>query len=238
MNVILWDFDGTLGYREGGWTGAVLESLQRHPHLSSLQRDDIRPHLQTGYPWHDPASPHAHITSADAWWADLYPVFERAFLNLGGVPTEMPGFAREVRDTFLKARSWRIYDDVETALARLSEQGWTHYVLSNHVPELREIVRRLGLESHFAGIYTSGETGFEKPHPEAYRVALEGREANRIWMVGDSFVADYEGARNVGIPSILVRKPDDRADLYAERLDEATTIIETSESDSPLGSSV
>ena len=61
--VILWDFDGTLGYREGGWTGAILQALDGYGDLSRHQREDIRPHLQSGFPWHDPSSPHTHIKS-------------------------------------------------------------------------------------------------------------------------------------------------------------------------------
>ena len=223
--MILWDFDGTLGYREGGWTGAILQALSGHGDLSGRQRDDIRPFLQSGYPWHEPSIPHTHIETADEWWGDLYPVFERVFIQLGGPSALASAFAKEVRAHYLAPHSWRIYDDVRDALKYLSEAGWTHRVLSNHVPELGEIVGHVGLNSLMESVFTSGVTGYEKPHPEAFRIATKGVEADVVWMVGDSFTADYEGAGKMGIPSILVRKPDVRADLFAESLHDIPAII-------------
>jgi ribonucleotide monophosphatase NagD (HAD superfamily) len=37
-------------------------------------------------------------------------------------------------------------------------------------------------------------------------------------MVGDNVVADVLGAEAVGVPAILVRRPDPRAERYADTL--------------------
>ena len=71
-------------------------------------------------------------------------------------------------------------------------------------------------------IHTSASTGFEKPHPRAFELALEAAgHPDTVWMVGDNPIADVQGAQRLGIPAILVRTADpatpDRAgaDLHA-----------------------
>lgn len=95
------------------------------------------------------------------------------------------------------------------------------------MPELEELVRDLGLGTHVTEVFTSALTGYEKPHPDAYRVALDmALELEAVWMVGDSLVADYRGPRKIGIPSILVRNEADEAGLYAENLWRAAELID------------
>ncbi|MEN8008277.1 MAG: HAD-IA family hydrolase, partial [Candidatus Krumholzibacteriota bacterium] len=99
---------------------------------------------------------------------------------------------------------WRLYDDVLPALDVLSSQGWTHVILSNHVPELGDIVQHLGLASRVARVFNSAEMGYEKPHSRAFQIVLEalpGTEA--AWMIGDNS-KDIEAALNAGIRSVFV----------------------------------
>ena len=87
------------------------------------------------------------------------------------------------------------------------------------MPELPELVSDLGLGGLIPVVFTSGLTGYEKPNPMAFRIALEkARKTEAVWMIGDNLVADYRGARQLGIPSILVRRKADDVDLYGETL--------------------
>ena len=65
------------------------------------------------------------------------------------------------------------------ALSALAEAGWTHAVLSNHVPELADLIEALGLTSHFARVFNSADIGVEKPNPEAFRIALDAMGPSR-----------------------------------------------------------
>lgn len=123
-----------------------------------------------------------------------------------------PGLAKElslqVREEFVDPGQWRAYDDVFPALDGLSALGWTHLVLSNHVPGLPEIVGGLGLDGRISHIFNSAETGHEKPHPEAYRNVLRTlKSPGAMWMIGDNMGADVTGAEATGIPAVLVRRP-------------------------------
>ncbi len=79
-------------------------------------------------------------------------------------------------------------------------------MLSNHVPELAELIEGLGLGELVGEVFTSAAIGYEKPHPEIFRHALRVcGSPGRVWMVGDNPVADVEGAEAVGVPAVLVR---------------------------------
>ena len=45
------------------------------------------------------------------------------------------------------------------------------------------------------------------------------------WMVGDNVVADVLGAAAVGIPAVLVRRPDLRAARYADSLTDVDAFL-------------
>jgi HAD superfamily hydrolase (TIGR01662 family) len=151
MGHLIWDFDGTLAYRDGGWSAA----------------------------------------------------------------------------TYVNPARWKLFDDVVPCLTVLSAQGWRHSILSNHVPELGQIVRSLGIAAHFVAVFNSAETGVEKPNPQAFRNVLASiGEARDVWMVGDSIAADAKGAKSVGLRSILVRNPHPDADLFCESLRDVANVLQ------------
>ncbi len=66
MQYLIWDFDGTLGYRSGMWSGTLLEVLRQEMPECPATVDDMRPYLQDGFPWHRPEQPHTPYTTAEA----------------------------------------------------------------------------------------------------------------------------------------------------------------------------
>jgi putative hydrolase of the HAD superfamily len=86
------------------------------------------------------------------------------------------------------------------------------------VPELRQIVSALGLDDVVSFLSCSAETGYEKPHAQAFASVLDALRPAEAWMIGDNVVADVLGAEALGIPAVLVRRPDPRAARYADSL--------------------
>ncbi len=205
---LLWDFDGTLAHRPGQWTDTVMSVLNAADLAQGVDRDTVRPFMNAGFPWHEPEVVRAASQPADTWWQQLEPVFVRAIQQVGRVGHDRASeLARQVRGMYLDATAWVVYDDVVATLTRLSGLGWRHVVLSNHVPELPELVSALGLDGHFEAIYTSATTGVEKPHPEAFRRVVATLPIGcTVWMVGDNLDADVRGAEAAGLPAILVRR--------------------------------
>lgn len=225
---ILWDFDGTLAYRERMWSGTMFDSLREvHPE-STITREQFRGCMGDGYPWSHPERPHTHITTADAWWAMMNAQIERAYRMAGLSPTLARELTARMRRAYTAPEGWAVFEDTLPTLRRLSGRGWRHHVLSNHVPELPDIAASLGLAAHIEVYHNSAVTGYEKPHAEAFQGALRALpDGAAVWMVGDNPVADIAGAEAAGIPAILVRKPDPRAQRYCESLSGVADLVES-----------
>ena len=230
MKWLVWDFEGTLAYRVGewpAWTQTLLEVLDREIPGHGADPEFVRPFLRTGFPWHSPGLPHPHLASAEAWWAALQARFADAFRAAGAEEAGARKMAKAVRRVYLDPQRWRLYEDTVPALQELSSLGWLHALLTNHVPELPEIIGSLGLDRHLDRTFNSARTGYEKPHPEAFRGVLGavGRY-EKIWMVGDNADANVAGAKAAGIPAVLVRKRREGVAPYSEDLNGIAAIVE------------
>jgi len=229
--LVLWDFDGTLAHRAGMWSGAMIEVLDAHEHGHGIERERARAAIRGGFPWHAWEQPHAGVRD---WWGPVEARIARAFTELGVAPARAAPLARAVRERYVDAAvGWALFDDTLEALRTLAAAGWRSAVLSNHVPELGELVGALGLAEHLEHVFSSALTGYEKPHPEAFRLALEacGNPA-LAWMVGDNPHADVWGAEAVGLRAILVRS-EGAARLRAPDAAGAVRVILASAEGSP-----
>ncbi len=72
--------------------------------------------------------------------------------------------------------------------------------------QIRKIVY-LGLDNYFDFIVTSEEAGYDKPHPDPFKIAVEKMQKNGgcIWMIGDSPVNDIDGARKA-VSAVTIQK--------------------------------
>jgi putative hydrolase of the HAD superfamily len=229
--LVLLDFDGTLAWREGLWSGCAIEVLDEHRPGHGVERDHFREGMRGAYPWNRAHEAHPELSEPERWWevmeARLAAAFEQVGMEHG------PNLARAVRERFVDLAGWRLFEDTIPALRALKEAGWDTAVLSNHVPELPALVEGLGLGELVGEVFTSAAIGYEKPNPEVFMHALRvcGSPAE-VWMVGDNPVADVEGAEAVGVPAVLVRSKG-RVRRRADGLMEAADLI-TSESRAPL----
>ena len=204
-SVVLWDFDGTLAFREARWRGSLVEALTEVAPGHGLVAADMAPGLRDGFPWHRPETGHPDLNSPDAWWDALQPLFVQAYVGAGVDARPAALAASRVRAHYIDASRWTVFPDSLAALEELTAAGWLHVIVSNHVPELDGLLRDLGLARHFAGVVNSALVGWEKPNPRIFEAALDraGRP-ERVWMIGDNPVADIAGAQALGIPGILV----------------------------------
>jgi putative hydrolase of the HAD superfamily len=205
--VVMWDFDGTLARRPGLWSGCVLELLDEHLPGHGVTREAFRERMRGHYPWNRHETPHPELSDADAWWTAMRARLAAALTACGLERAHADELAHAVRDRFVDAgRGWELFADTRAALARTATAGWRNVILSNHVPELGAIADALGLAPLVERVFSSGVTGYEKPHPRAFEIALEAcGEPRAAWMVGDNPLADVAGAEALGIPAVLVR---------------------------------
>lgn len=227
--VIFWDFDGTLGYRPENWSGTLVAVLNALVPNHGVTVDLVRPFLREGFPWHTPDVPHVELTDPDRWWQNLEPVFVRAY-DGAGLPSALARDAAvRVRQRCVDPATYALFDDTLPTLHALADLGFRHRLITNHVPELSEILDALGLTSLIEHVTNSAVVGYEKPHAEIFRLALRAADyPRRVWMVGDNVVADVLGAEQAGMRGILVRREDSRATRCCPHLAGVVNVIATS----------
>jgi putative hydrolase of the HAD superfamily len=205
--LLVWDFNGTLGYRDDHWRGAIEDLLTaEEPDFLPLPTQ-LPAFLRASFPWRRSDQPHGHLDTSEKWWSALEPVFERTFRALGVDPVRADRFARRLREYYRAPHRWHLYPDVLPALDALSAQGWRHALLTNHVPDLPQILQSLDVADRFVHLGNSAVTGYEKPHPRAFALLAESvGPVSEIWMIGDSPTSDYAGAKHAGWNAILVRQ--------------------------------
>jgi len=101
---------------------------------------------------------------------------------------------------FAEPSSWEVYDDVEPTWTRLLERGFKIAIASNFDARLVNIVAAKPTLSRASHVFISSQLGFRKPSPKFY-AAIEQElncEKDQLVMVGDSEVADLQGARSAG----------------------------------------
>ncbi len=173
-----------------------------HPVTAS----SLMPGLSRGFPWHDPGRPHPELSDPDLWWEHLRGVLRSALAGAGVTGPLAQRVLARVRFEYTRLDRWSVLPDAKPALDRLRGAGWRQAILSNHYPELPDLVRGLGLWEYFEVVLTSAAIGFEKPNPEAFACVLRDLgHPQTVWMIGDNPEADIAGAARCGIPGVLVR---------------------------------
>lgn len=206
MATLLWDFDETLAYRDGKWTRSMYEILVRNGY-DQISEEEVGPHFKTGLPWHLSSEAHSDYFYDEDWWTHVNEVIRLKLLKLGFDDEQSLVLSRQFREEYLDLSKWHLYDDTLDALMRSNCEGHKNIILSNHVPELKIIVKHLGIDGYFHTIISSADIGYDKPHPEIYKEALKlvSNDSN-VYMIGDSYKADILGASEMGIEAIWVRQ--------------------------------
>jgi len=212
---IWWDFDGTLISRPSMWAEAASRIVRRLSPERECPDASLLRALDEGMPWHRPDHAHPELTTPGQWWQCVFRRYVEVLRELGLSEATTPEALDAIRRDILTPQRYSVYEDVEGVLSRLGDGGWRQVIVSNHVPELPQLVEGLGLARHFAAIVTSGIVGYEKPHPRMFEVASTHTTPGKpVWMIGDNLVADCLSVAPLGVRAILVRV---RADPPYER---------------------
>jgi putative hydrolase of the HAD superfamily len=210
--VLIWDFDGTLAFREGKWSGVLVEVLDSEYPGHGFNSEHFLPYILTGFPWHHWERINQSDLDSRTWWEQLTPIFMQAYIRGASYSdTEAARLAKLVRESYLKRDRWKLFADAIPVLSLFEKSGYRQIILSNHVPELNQLLGQLGIAPFFERVFNSALTGIEKPNPAAFlQVKAAYSEASGLTMIGDSIRADVLGAEAVGIPAVLVRNPSGR----------------------------
>lgn len=121
---------------------------------------------------------------------------------------------------FARPESWRVFDEVPSALDRLRQAGKKLILASNFDGRLHGVCDGLPAMHTLTCRVISAEVGYRKPSPRFFEalVAAAGCRADELLMVGDDRENDWEGARRSGIEAVLLSRrgecgPDEIASL-------------------------
>jgi putative hydrolase of the HAD superfamily len=128
-------------------------------------------------------------------------------------------FFRALYERFSETACWRLYDEVLIVLEELKQKGQRLAVISNWDSRLPELLEQLEISEFFETVVVSALVGYEKPHPEIFRIALErtGLEPSNVVYIGDDLTLDYHGARSAGMRALHLDR-DERFEPHAEKI--------------------
>lgn len=122
--------------------------------------------------------------------------------------------AKGAANAYIEELARYVHPDVNAipVLKELRENGYKIGVVSNFsIPEgARWLIAKHGLEKFLDTIVISGEINRRKPSPEIFLKALNNLRVDAIQAVfiGDTPDTDIEGAKKVGMKTILIKRGD------------------------------
>ncbi|RLE82106.1 MAG: hypothetical protein DRJ52_02825 [Thermoprotei archaeon] len=145
----------------------------------------------------------ARIKSGDYMGAYNYQdIIEKVYRKLG-LREEVPILSELLKD-YLREDYLKIYIDALEAIKLLKKMPVALIAFSSGYSEYQvPLLDKIGLLKYFDKIATPDILGYGKPDRRAYMRALEGMPSSAL-AVGDSLFFDVYGAKNAGIPAVLV----------------------------------
>lgn len=160
----------------------------------------------------------------------FYSEFNGLVCEAVGISSKYPLMRSALLARFKVARSWRLNAGVSVLLGDMRGRGVKMAIVANWDRNLREIVERLRIGRHFAGIISSVEAGAEKPDARIFYQACEALSLipnqGRIIHVGDDYRLDVVGARRAGIEPVLIDRFNEYPHADCRKFDSIKTLAE------------
>ena len=128
--------------------------------------------------------------------------------------SDFPKFFAELYAHFATAEPWFVYPDVLLALNKWQQQGIELAVVSNFDSRIYSVLKALNLAEYFTSVTISTEVGAAKPDSQIFTAALQKHNciAENVLHIGDSFKADYCGAKAAGLKAIWLNREQEKVE--------------------------
>ena len=146
-----------------------------------------------------------HEDSDEAFRAVFHSIGSFAF-QLAGIEDNHEMLTNQMLQRFWALENWVVFPDVIPAIRQLRAQGIGVSVISNAGSELVGFLELIGLAPYMDHILVSAVEGMAKPDQRLFRHALDrtGVSASEAIHVGDMYLEDILGARQLGIRPFLI----------------------------------
>jgi putative hydrolase of the HAD superfamily len=114
-----------------------------------------------------------------------------------------------------------LFGDAHTVLRTLKNAGYILGLVSNRDDDLGPLADKYAIRGYFDFLMWGGLAQSYKPDTQIFTksMALAGlSDPSQVLYVGDNYFADVVGARNAGMPSILIDPRDVFADVHPHRV--------------------
>jgi len=128
--------------------------------------------------------------------------------------SDFPKFFVELYAHFATSEPWFVYPDVFPALNKWQQQGIELAVVSNFDSRIYAVLKALNLAEYFTSVTISTEVGAAKPDSQIFTAALQKHNgiAEDVLHIGDSFKADYCGAKAAGLKAIWLNREQEKVE--------------------------
>ncbi len=139
---------------------------------------------------------------------EFWHLYDDRVLDRLGLRDEREVLAPALERSFREAARGELYPDSVPTLTELRGRGLTLGIISNNNDELLEVLRYHRLHRFFETVTYSQEVGAEKPDRRVFDLALTRAHCtpHEAVYVGNSWEADYLGARGVGMRAIWLNR--------------------------------
>ena len=122
--------------------------------------------------------------------------------------TDFEQFFQELYVYFATEKPWFIYPEVIDFLDNWQQKQIPLGIISNFDTRIYDLLKLLSLDSYFSSITISSEAGAAKPDHKIFMKALAKHscEPEQAWYIGDSFIEDYQGAKQIGMEAFWLRR--------------------------------
>ena len=212
---ILFDLGGTLMHSRADWVDTFARADQAlsqklHEHHIDLDTAVFRARLHQYY---DQRDKDYHETT--------YHFVLQELLGELGYAEVSESILRSALDAMysITQGNWVLEKDCVETLRKLKSRDYRLGIFSNagDDKDVQELIESFGIRSYFDFVLTSAACYYRKPHPRAFEIALAQWSASPrdAIMVGDSLQADIQGAKNLEMRTIWIRrraqyKPDEK----------------------------
>jgi HAD superfamily hydrolase (TIGR01662 family) len=106
--------------------------------------------------------------------------------------------------------NWELEEDTLATVQGLKSKNYQLGILSNagDDKDVQELIESFGIRSYFDFVLTSAKCYYRKPHPRAFEIALAhwNIAPKEAIMIGDSLMADMQGAQNLGMRTVWITR--------------------------------
>lgn len=122
----------------------------------------------------------------------------------------------ELHNYFSLPKAWPMVAGAEKLLTYLNEKRCRMIVASNFDYRLENIVKETGIGKMCEKVLVSSKLKYRKPHSEFFVSICNELKLPKenILYVGDDLENDYQGARAIGMPAILLDKNNDGKNVF------------------------